>query len=247
MININLKIPTVNSLPESEKHFLLYIPWNEKYLEFVPDDYKKFFKEILPILNARTTDVHKAVCLQYLDEFIDKAKQNGEMPNRNVLAYALMLHDAGWSQMTQEEIAASLGVKGLALNTKAMGPKEKHAVLGAQIAKKILTNNKDKLGISNKEVEIICTAILYHDKPELVSGSQNQIPIEIKLLVDLDHIWSFTQLNFWQDVQRKGVDSKEYLENLKNDLNNYFVTNIGKDKARELLVQREIEVINENQ
>ncbi len=240
---ITLKLPPDSNLPESEQHFLLYIPWQDTYLDFVPQEYKNFFKQILPFLSARTTDVHTAVCMQYLDEFILQAQKNGHQPNRDILAYALMLHDSGWSKMSESEIAASLGVKGLALSETAMGPKEKHAVLGEAIARDILYKEQEALGLSNEEIEIICKAILFHDKPEAVAGLGNEMPIEVQLLVDLDHVWSFTQLNFWQDVQRKGVPAQEYLENLGNDLDSYFVTEIGKQKAKELLSQRTLEVL----
>lgn len=240
--DIKLQLPQNSSLPESEQHFLLFIPWNDENLKLIPEDYRDFYREILPHLSARTTDVHTAVCMQYLDEFISKAQAQGKIVNRDVLAYALMLHDSGWSQMSEVEIASSLGVKGLALNETAMGPKQKHAVLSEQITRKILIQKQDELGLSKQDIDTICMAILYHDKPELVAGSQSQMPIEVQLLVDLDHIWSFAYLGFWLDTQRKGVEPKEYLQNLHNDLDSYFVTEIGKNKAKELLVQREKEV-----
>lgn len=238
---IYLKLPAT-SLPKSEQHFLLFIPWEEKYLQLVPEKYRNFFVEILPKLSARTANVHTAVCMQFLDEFIYKTEQKGEKINRDVIAYSLMLHDSGWSQMDEKEIAASLGVKGLVLNKKSIGPKKKHAILSEKIARNILVKKSEELKLSKEDINLICKAILYHDQPEKVAGLREKIPIEIQLLVDLDHIWSFTQLNFWQDVKRKGVDPGEYLINLKNDLDMYFVTAIGKEKARELLSQRKQEV-----
>ena len=144
--------------------------------------------------------------------------------------------------MNDEEIAASLGVTGLVLNDKAMGPKEKHAFLGAEIAKKILTSKQISLELSDNEINAISLAILYHDKPEEVAGANYPMPIETQLLVDLDHIWSFTYLNFWQDTLRKGVAPHDYWENLDYDLDACFVTKIGKEKARELLAQRKTEI-----
>lgn len=240
--DVPVTMPENSQLPESDQHFLIYLPWSDKYLRFVPQDFQEFYSEVLPFLSARTTDVHTAVCMQYLDEFIAQAEALGNSVNRSVLAYALMLHDSGWSQMTEQEIASSLGVKGLALNETALAPKEKHAVLGEQIARKILKEKQVKIGLTDFEIELICKAILYHDKPEAVAGAENKMPIEVQLLVDLDHVWSFTHLNFWQDTLRKGVEPKEYLENLRADLDSYFVTNIGKNKAKELLSQREKEV-----
>jgi hypothetical protein len=241
--DVILKLPNNSKLPESDLHYLLYIPWNDSYLEYVPAEHRDFFQKILPYLSARTTDVHTAICMSYLDEFCAKFEALGEKPNRNVVAYALLLHDSGWSQMSEEEIASSLGVKGLALSTEALAPKQKHALLGEQIAREILTMSREELGLSEEEIELICRAILFHDKPEEVAGSQKEMPLEVKILVDLDHIWSFTHLNFWQDTQRKGVEPKEYLENLKADLPTYFVTEVGKAKADELWSEREKEVL----
>lgn len=240
--DIHLAVPQESNLPEREQHFLIYIPWNENYLRLVPEEFRQFFQEILPFLSARTTDVHTAVCLQYLDEFIQQASEQGKKVNRKVLAYALMLHDAGWSQMAEEEIATSLGVTGLALNESAMGSKEKHALLGEKIARQILTRKQDELAVSDEEIDLICRAIRYHDKPEAVVGQGNAMPVEVQLLVDLDHIWSFTRFNFWQDTLRKGVDPANYLANLAQDLDKYFVTDIGKSKAHELLLERRKEV-----
>jgi len=89
--------------------------------------------------------------------------------------------------------------------------------------------------------EAIYQAILFHDKPwELAAGGD--IPVDLKLVCDVDHLWSFTHENFWQDTLRKGVDPTTYAENLGNDLEGYFVTEQGKRKARELLDARRGEV-----
>lgn len=242
--DIHLELPKDSSLPENDLHFLIYIPWEEKYLYEIPKKYQDFFKRALPYLSARTTDVHTAICLGYLDEFIQQAQKIGMNPNRDIVAYALILHDSGWSQMDEAEIAASLGVSGLKLSETALAPKEKHAVIGEKIARLLLSEHAQELSLSTQDIEIICAAILYHDKPELVAGRGAEMPDEVKILVDLDHIWSFTHLNFWQDTIRKGIDPKEYLKNLEADLDSYFVTEIGKNKSRELLKERKREVKN---
>lgn len=240
---LTVKLPEDSNLAQQDRHFLIYIPWEEKYLELVPEDFREFFAEVRSQLDARTTDVHTAVCLSFLDEFIQKmAERTGKQANRKVVGYALALHDAGWSQMSEEEIAVSLGVTGLALTLEAVGPKERHAQLGEQFARRFLTEKQEELGLSDTEIDLICLAILHHDKPEYVAGMGKEIPVEVQMLVDLDHLWSFTQLNFWQDTLRKGVSPEEYLQNLEQDLPNYFVTEVGKEKAKELLEHRRQEV-----
>ena len=237
--DITLLEPTNSSLPEEQRHFLIYIPWDEKYLEKVPEEFREFLVAVLPFLRARTTDVHTAISMSNLDVLLAKFS---EAVNRRVVALALILHDSGWSQMTEEEIAHSLGVTGLELTETALAPKEKHAIESEKIAREVLANYAFDLPLTNEEIELICKAVRYHDKPEVVAGAEVPMPIEVQLLVDLDHLWSFTHENFWQDTVRKGVEAAEYLKNLERDLDTYFVTEAGKQKARELLADRAAEV-----
>lgn len=238
-IDINLALPNDSQLAQDQQHFLLYIPWNNKYLNFVPTEFRDFFQYILHFLQVRTTDVHTAISSSYLDNLV---RRINKPINRRVVALALLLHDSGWSKLTEQEVANSLGVRGLKLSETAIGPKEKHAIEGEKIARKILQNYTFKPELSESEINLICKAILYHDKPEAVAGSEKPMPIEVQVLVDLDHLWSFTHENFWQDTVRKGVLPQEYLNNLENDLDSYFVTTEGKELARELLAQRTGEV-----
>jgi hypothetical protein len=226
--SVSLRMPEKTSLPEDQQHFLLYIPWNKKYLDFVPEKYKQKFTECLPLLSARTTNVHVAVCFRYFDEMVEAFPGI----DRSAVAMALILHDTGWSRLTEEEIATSLGVKGLKLTIEAMVPKEKHAVIGEEIAREKLTEWR----IDKDRADLVCACVRWHDNPSKVTS------LEIKVLADLDHLWSFTQENFWQDVQRKGVDAAAYVANLGNDLDGYFVTDNGKNIARRLLGERRHEV-----
>jgi len=238
--DINLKLPENNKLPTDQLHFLLYIPWEEKYINFVPQEFRNLFNKVLPYLHFRTTDVHTAISLGFLDEFIGKFPNTSI--NRTVVAVSLILHDSGWSKMSEEEIADSLGVKGLVLTEKAVGPKEKHAAESVKIAKEVLGSDDYGLKLTQNEMDLIYNAVLFHDKPEMVTEASGSIPIEVKLLVDLDHFWSFTHENFWQDTIRKGVLPKMYLQNLSKDLDKYFVTDEGKKMAANLLAQRVEEV-----
>jgi len=237
--DIELALPSNSELPLEQQHFLLYIPWKEEYLSLVPAEFRPFFEKIRPYLGVRTTDVHTAISASYLDTFLSRLDQP---INRRVVAIALLLHDSGWSQLTELEVANSLGVKGLKLNETALGPKEKHAIEGEKIARQVLSSYTFEPALTTQELELICKAILYHDKPEAVAGAAQPMPLEVQALVDLDHLWSFTHENFWQDTLRKGVMPQVYLENLSTDLESYFVTSAGKELARELLAQRAVEV-----
>lgn len=236
--DLDLVVPRQSSLDADRQHFLIYIPWDEKYMSFVDTPWQPFFREVLPYLGARTTDVHIARCMPFIEELISAV---GQKVDQDVITIAFILHDSGWSQMSDIELARSLGVSGLKLTDSAMGPKEKHAVLGAKIAEQVLETSKNIPSLSSSQKELITRAVLLHDKPwELATGGQ--IPLEMQIVCDVDHLWSFTKENFWQDTVRKGIKPDEYAKNLAADLNSYFVTEQGKDKARALLKERLVEV-----
>jgi len=220
---------------------LVYIPWKRDYLQFSPKRFRRFFEFVLPYLKTRTTDVHTAVCPSYMNHYIKKLEKEREIKiNKKIVAYGLILHDCGWSTLNKKEIADSLAVKGLKIKGEAFGPKRKHADEGVKLARKILNEYKFKPALTKEEKEAICEAVFWHDKTEKAKGEK--LPIEIKAVVDLDHLWSFTKLNFWQDTVRKNVSPQDYLKNLEHDLNSYFIFEIGKELAYTLLKERKKEV-----
>jgi len=228
-------------LPPDLLRCLVQIPWERDYLHFVPKRLRPFFEFVLPYLRPRTTDVHTAVCLSYWRNYTGKLeKERGAKINNKILAYGLILHDCGWSALTKREIADSFAVKGLEIKGEAIGPKRRHADEGVRIARRILNEYKFEPALTEEKKEVICEAVFWHDKTEKVRAKE--FPIEIKAVVDLDHLWSFTKLNFWQDTIRKDVSPEDYLENLEDDLDSYFIFEIGKDLAHTLLEQRKKEV-----
>lgn len=237
-VDIELSLPESLSLEPKDWHFLIEIPWDDRYLTNIQPEDVDFFKYVLPYLKVRTTDVHTAICLGFIPKF--KAAFKDQVVDWKVVTIALILHDCGWSQLTQADIAQSLGVTGLALTPDARGPKIAHAEEGEKLAKKLLGEFIFDEPILESQLETILKCVLYHDQPEKVAGSN--LPLEVQILVDLDHLWSFTHQNFWQDTVRKGVAPTTYLENLNRDLSTYFVTDFGKRLAKEMLEERAREI-----
>lgn len=236
--DVPLQLPEHSTLGPELLHFLLFIPWSDSLLSRIDAPYRDFFQVVLPYLHTRTTDVHIATCFPFVDELIQAA---GAVVDERVIHLAFLLHDVGWSQLSEAEIAASLGVKGVTLNAQALGPKEKHALVGKDLAARLLESYPFDPPLTEAQHDWICQAVLYHDKPwEL--AKQGTLPLEIKLVCDVDHLWSFTHENFWQDTVRKGVAPPTYLSNLEQDLETYFVTEQGKARARRLLEERRQEV-----
>ncbi len=232
--DVHLRLPETTTIAPELVHYLITIPWDKRYMRLVDPSYRYFFCRVLPYLHVRSTDVHVATCLPFADELIQS--HPGEVDER-VVHIAFILHDAGWSQMTAEEIADSLEVKGLALSAAAASPKRRHAQLGRDLAERILEEHELEPPLTKEQKETIYEAILYHDRPEDLAA-MGDLPPAITIVCDVDHLWSFTHADFWQDTIRKGVDPPLYLEALDKDLDGYFVSEQAKRKARGMLEAR---------
>ncbi|MFA6272597.1 MAG: HD domain-containing protein [Patescibacteria group bacterium] len=217
----------------STSNTLVYIPWRDSYLDYVQEEFKDFFLQALPHLHVRTTDVHTAISLSYLDMLI--ALYNGKI-NRRVVALGLILHDIGWASLTEKDIIGSLSdYKGLELSSASLGPKERHVIEGVKVSRRILDNYRFDPPLNVMEKQEILDSVLYHDTMEKLSENG-------KLVADLDRLWSFTHENFWQDTIRKNVEPDLYLKNLAVDSEKYFCTTAGLTLAKRLLRDREKEI-----
>lgn len=236
--DLNLQLPDATAIDPAEMHALAYIPWDDRYLAPIDPLYRQFFLEVLPYLHVRTTDVHVATCLPFARELI---AAESEPVDERVVHLAFILHDCGWSQLSASEIAASLGVTGLALTAEAVGPKVRHAELGRDLAERLLKAHPLDPPLTPEQEGQIYQAILFHDRPQEL-GAQGDLPATLRLVCDVDHLWSFTHEDFWQDTVRKRVTPVAYLQNLGSDLAAYFVGEPARRKARQMLEARTQEV-----
>jgi hypothetical protein len=240
--DIKVEFPNTDAVSPERIHLLAYIPWHAEYLGKVPAGYRKFFEKILPLLEARTTNVHTAVCLSLVRPMIDRV---GGKVDEQVVHVALTLHDAGWSQLGEEEIANSLDYKGLSHSgveaEVAQSAKERHDVLGHAMAKQILAEQGLDPELTEEQKELVAAYVRYHTFPRRYS-SESELPIELKLVHDTDRLWSYTHENFWHDTVRKDVDPQAYAYNLAMAIEGYFLTEEARVMARELLLEREVEV-----
>jgi len=236
--DVRLAVPEKAAVDAGRLHTLIYLPWDDKYIELVEPAYRAFFRAVLSYLHARSTDVHVASCLPFMKELIQAER---EPVDEQVAHVAFILHDSGWSQMSAAEIAASLDVDGLALSATATVPKLRHAQLGQELAQRVLAEYAFQPTLTDAQKELIYLAILYHDRPAELSAL-GSIPASVRVVCNTDHLWSFTHQNFWQDTVRKGVDPRAYWKNLGNDLDSYFVSEPGRRKARQLLAERAAEL-----
>jgi hypothetical protein len=237
--DIVIKLPENSPVTDDRLHLLAYIPWDDKYLAYIPDEYTDFFKFVVPHLGARTTDVHTALSVSHLAELMSLS--NNQPIDKDVLYVSVILHDSGWPMMEPSEIADSLSYNSVeAYSPQAMKPKEMHATLGSYAAKKMLREYSGAPELSEAQQKFVRDLVYYHD--QIRPWPEKPEPIEYLLLGDADRMWSYTHENFWLDTIRKNTEPAQYLENLRNALEDYFLTEQGRTIARRLVGERAQEV-----
>jgi len=64
--DITILFPEAPDIAVEDRHYLAYIPWDDRYLKHIPRKYRDFFVYALPYLHARTSDVHTALSVSQL-------------------------------------------------------------------------------------------------------------------------------------------------------------------------------------
>jgi HD domain-containing protein len=234
--DIVVRLPFDGVVDVDRVHLLAYIPWDDIFLTNIPIQHRDFFRFVLPHLSARTTNVHTALSVSHVPELIELTV--GKV-DHEVLYAAVILHDSGWARLSPEEIADSLDYTALAYSLQALKPKEAHATLGAEVARRLLKEYKG-LNLSIEQKQYICDLVYHHD--QVRPWPHDDAPIEYLLLGDADRLWSYTYENFWLDTIRKNIDSPTYVQNLENALEDFFLTEQGRTIARRLIMNRKDEV-----
>jgi hypothetical protein len=240
--DLDILIPKARRILAAERHHLAYLPWQNSYLNRIPADYQAFFKFVLPHLHARTSNVHTAVSIGELQHIFDGTTAQVE---KRLIYLALILHDCGWSQVTQADLVKSFNYNGVSpVGADSMQPKQKHLVYGEALAYKLL----DSFGftadpLTSHDIYTISEMIRRHDHDATwEQGKYGDISLEIKIMCDADRLWSYTYENFWLDTIRKNVPADAYLDLINAEIKTYFFTAAGRARARKLIEARRIEV-----
>lgn len=239
--DVHLKFLEGRDLTPQQLCATAYIPWREKYLQVVPKEYQAFFTYVLPYLNNRTTNVHTALSVSQVPFLISHST---EPVDTRIVYLGTILHDAGWSLVSQQGIADSLSYSGLTLSESSRLPKQQHVMIGAALAYDLL----DKYDFGDKPVSEaakrqISQSIRRHDyDAPWDKGKFPQLAVETKLICDADRLWSYTHENFWQDTVRKNVEPENYLLTISGAIEDYFITPQGKVRAHGLVADRRKEV-----
>lgn len=232
--DIDIRFPGQYDVSPERLHLLAHIPWNDAYLAQVPTQYHDFFNYVLPHLNVRTTDVHTARSVSFVRELVDGI---GRPVDERVIYIALIVHDCGWSRLTQHDIADSLDYSSIAFTPKAATAKIKHTVYGSAQALQLLTEYAVDLQLTLQQMHFISDVVHYHERPYQYGGPK-KTPLELIIACEADRLWPFTHENFWLDTIRKGVEPAQYIENVASAVDEMLLTKQGKAIALRLLAER---------
>jgi HD domain len=239
--DISIVFPDDAGLTAEQRQATAYIPWNDHYLSLVPTPFQAFFTSVLPYLGSRTTNVHTALSVSQLAYLIERSD---EQPDTRIAYLATILHDTGWSKVSLQGIADSLSYKGVTLSQSSQLPKQQHVLIGAALAFDILDDFdfKDQ-PVSETAKRHISQIIRQHDyDAPWDKGRYPELSAETKIVCDADRLWSYTHENFWQDTIRKDVSAREYVTTLSQAIDGYFITPQARDRARQLIDERQYEI-----
>jgi len=185
----------------------------------------KLFDLAKPYLSVRSNQEHSEASFSFAKEL---QKQLGG--SKRIIYPAIILHDVGWSAVSEE------------LHLKAFGPKEVdlkinriHEVEGAKIAKKLL----QVVPMDNKEREEICRIIQNHD------SGDSPLTLEEKIVKDSDKLFRFSPRGFAIDAERFGINPREYWQILNDFKEQWFFNELGKTFAIRELEKVKIQVLKQ--
>jgi hypothetical protein len=240
--DLTILIPKARRIVAEDRHYLAYIPWQTKYLAHIPAEHQEFFLYVLPFLHARTSNVHTALSISQLAHLLPAFEGSVDT---HLVYLALILHDCGWSKVTQEGLLHSLSYSGVTpSNPDSMKPKQQHLIFGEALAYELLDSfDFGEQPLSSHDIYTISEIIRRHDHDAAWEQDKyGHISDEVRIVCDADRLWSYTYENFWLDTVRKGVNPETYIETINQEITGYFFTDLGRARARQLLSERRTEV-----
>jgi HD superfamily phosphodiesterase len=180
--------------------------------------YERIWALAKPYLNTRKNDIHTEMATRYAYLLLDKEKGDEE-----IVIPAIILHDVGWKKVPEE------------LHLKAFGPKATmpkvrrvHEVEGVKIAREIL----EKINYDQEKIKEILKIIEGHDSRE------EPVSLNDKLVKDADKLWRYSKEGFQINRKRYEHTFEQYMERLRSHLNKWFITESGKEVAKQEIQER---------
>ena len=168
-------------------------------------NYTELYERAKPYLDTRQNDVHTGVVYGFALRLLEKYPAADEA----VVLPAVILHDVGWKMIPEDQ------------QVKAFGPKMKdadlrriHEVEGVRIAGEILA----AAGYDAARRAEILAIIDGHDSREMALSLNDQ------LMKDSDKLWRFTRTAVEIDHRRFGMELREHLTWLGQQIESWLFT-----------------------
>ena len=185
----------------------------------------KIFDLARPFLDTRENEEHTRIACEFAARILHE-----EGGDPDVVFPAVILHDVGWKSIPER------------LQITAFGPGNKdtdlnrvHEQEGARIAEEIL----EKANYPRRLIGEIIAIVLGHD------SRQESISVNDAIVKDSDKLWRYSEHGVSLGVKRFEMSRPQYLDRLRNKLEEWFSTRTGEGIAREELRLRERSVERE--
>ncbi len=197
---------------------------------------KKIFEEIwklaLPYQDKRDDTGHAEITTNYAIQLLKLEKAN-----EDVVVPAIILHDTGWSQLSQKE--RMLIFDHQVTKKQKIAMRYKHQEAGVEIGKKIL----EKVHYPSDLIPKILEIIFQHDTRDGFISSEEG------LVRDADKLWRFSKTGFDADIICNRFDFWELYDKLKErriEKEGFFYSKKAKKLAYKELEKRKKEYLKNN-
>lgn len=170
-----------------------------------------------PYLNTRKNDIHTEISCRFAIRLLES-----EPGDPAVVIPAILCHDLGWSQLSED------------LHLKAFGPHgfdrelgRVHEVEGVKLAQGIL----GEVAYDPQKTAEILEIIEGHDS-RLTALSDND-----KIVKDADKLWRFAPVGLRVDAERFKLGIMEHAQWLEEKIEEWFFTETAKEMALEELAK----------
>ena len=189
--------------------------------------YSSILAEAKPLLErGRSVDwAHTCDAVGFLLDFLEEL--DSEDLNPDILVPAMILHDVGWSAISPALLKESYGEVGSDNKGKILHQEE-----GEKISRRLLEN----IQYPKELIDEISAIVSIHDKPEMYS--QNRLAT---VVAEIDRLVRFMPALFWGLIEDGTQTFEQRVEFLKNGAETWFSIRGFKERALELLKERELD------
>lgn len=166
--------------------------------------FRKIWKLALPYQDSADNKGHAKITLNFVLALLKK-----EAGREEIVIPAIILHDIGYSQLSEREKFLPFILKVRIGSAKDNKIKEKHQEKSVELAKNILK----KVKYNKKLIGGILKIISQHDTGKRFLSKEDG------LVKDADKLWRFSKIGFSADIRRLKITRQEGYERLKQALN----------------------------